>query len=91
VRPDERGVDPETRQRAADVLPEAVVADLRDDGGAPAEAGSRDGDVRRAPTEHLPECADLRERHAELFGVEVDRHAADRQYLRGHSEPETRA
>jgi len=48
MRADQGRVDPELRQRAAHVLAERVVADLRDHGGPPAEPRCRHGDVRWA-------------------------------------------
>jgi hypothetical protein len=91
VRPDPRCVHAEARERPTHVVAEGIVADLGDHRGTAAEPCRRDRDVGRAAAEHLPEGSDLRERDADLLGIEVDRHPADRQNLRDHSEPETRA
>jgi hypothetical protein len=86
-----RGIDAEAGERATHVVAERIVADLRHHRRPAPEPCRRDGDVRRAAAQHLPKGAHLRERDADLLGIEVDRHAANRQHLRGHSEPETRA
>ena len=72
VRPDPSCVDPELRERAPHVHAETIVADLRDDGGAPPEARGGDRDVGGAATQGLRERADLRQRHTDLLGVQVD-------------------
>ena len=91
MRADERRVDAEPGERAPHVVAEWIVPDLRHDGGPPAEPRGRNRNVRRAAAEHLAKGPDLRQRDADLLGVEVDRDAADRQHLEGHSAPETRA
>jgi hypothetical protein len=91
MRPHKRRIDAEPSKRPEHVLPERVVADLGHHRGAPTEPRCRDRNVRRAATQHLAERSYLRGPYADLLGIEIDRHAADRQDLRDHSEPETRA
>ncbi len=77
VRADEACIDPEALERLTYIQAEAVVPDLRDDRGPVTEARGGNGHVRRAAAERLRERLDLRERNADLLGVEIDADATD--------------
>ena len=72
IGPDPTRVDPELGERAPDIHAEPVIADLRDDRGAPPEARGGDSDIGGAATQGLRERANLRQRHADLLWVQVD-------------------
>ena len=80
-RADVRRVDAEPGQRLADVVAEAVRADLGEHRGPAAQPGGADRDVGRGAAQGLRERRDVLERHARLLGVEVDPDPADGQQL----------
>ena len=85
---DKSRVDAELPQRLPHVQPKAVVAHLRDHGAPMAEPRRRDGDIRGAAAERFRERLDLRERHADLLGIEIDADATDRDQLKvGSADP----
>src|SRR5207245_3863721 len=60
IGPDPTRVDPELGERAPDIHAEPVIADLRDDRGAPPEARGGDRDVGGAATQGLRERSEER-------------------------------
>ena len=85
-RPDEPHVHAEADELGPDVLPERVVTDLRDDGGAVSEPRRGDGDVGRRAADRLHEPLWLLEPGTGLVGVEVHADATNGDQLQRRSQ-----
>src|SRR5205085_9151162 len=68
-------------QKICDEVADEIIAYGAEERGTQAEAAGTDGDVGRAPADVSGEALDLREGHAHLVRVEVNRAAPHRQQV----------